>query len=85
MTSGRNAGIALTLRHKSAKKPTDLPKLDTGQVRHPVFGRNGTWVGQTVRPGFFTDAMTEQADTVRKELMAVLDDAVKTVTQHMPR
>lgn len=42
----------------------DLPALDAGQFRHPVYGNRGTWVAQTIRPHWFTDTMEAEADNV---------------------
>jgi hypothetical protein len=48
----------------SASAGMDLPALDRGRLRHPVYGHRGTWVNQTIPAGWFSKRMEEQADRV---------------------
>ena len=50
----------------------DLPAMDAGRFRHPVHGHRDRWVPQDIPPGWWTDAMTEQADAVAKAVIDVV-------------
>lgn len=71
---GRVATVSVVLRTKGAA----LPKLNQGNLRHPVFGNREVWVGQPVPPGAWTRAFkAEQAEAtaaVLKAAQGVLDD-----------
>jgi hypothetical protein len=49
------------------------PRIDTGRLRHPVYGNRDVWAAQAVRPGWMTRAMTEKAPVVAREMLAALD------------
>lgn len=66
--SGKNPGVRIT----GASPGHALRPIDAGEVRHPVFGNN-VWVTQKVTPGFFTKPLEAGVDTVRKELLDVLE------------
>lgn len=52
----------------------DVPSLNRGRLRHPVYGRRRqAWVDQKVRPGFVDEPFRRLAPKVQKEMLAVLD------------
>lgn len=52
----------------------DVPALNKGLLRHPVYGRRRkAWVAQKVRPGFVDVPFKRLEPKVRKEMLAVLD------------
>jgi hypothetical protein len=61
--SAKSAGVKIRGRRKDTSGrggPTvDLHRIDLGRTRHPTFGE-APWHAQTVRPGFFTDAVTDE-------------------------
>lgn len=67
-TAGRTPGVRVV-----ASNPHDIKALDRGRLRHPVYGNRNAWVTQKVTPGWFTDAMLDNADEVRREILAALD------------
>jgi hypothetical protein len=69
--AGREPAIRLMAR--AGAKRVDLYAADAGLIRHPVFGRPKSWVGQRVRPGWWTDALKETAPQARQEMEAALD------------
>src|SRR5882757_3447026 len=58
--SGKNPGLRII-----GAGDLDLPALDRGRVRHPVFGNRHNWVNQQIPVGWFTNAMNEKAPAVR--------------------
>ncbi|MEO3923013.1 hypothetical protein ABGB07_03905 [Micromonosporaceae bacterium B7E4] len=55
----------------------DLPTLNRGRLRHPVYGRRRQpWVNQRVRPGVVDRPVDRLAPQVGREMAAVLDYVV---------
>lgn len=50
LTGPRSAGVAIRAR----KTGHDLPAIDKGVARHPVYGSRKAWSNTYVAPGFFT-------------------------------
>lgn len=73
-TSGRSPGVRVT----GKKSGRDLRSIDRGRLRHPTFGR-APWVNQAVKPGFFSETLTEQAPRVRREVVDVLEDVAQKI------
>jgi hypothetical protein len=55
-TSTREAKVTV-----AAVSGMDLPRIDKGRVRHPVFGNREHWETQSVPPGFFTRTVLARA------------------------
>lgn len=72
--SGQQVGVTVL----AAIKGMDLPKLETGKLRHPVFGR-GTWVDQTIPPRVISDAVDQVADQVGRAVLDVVDETSRKV------
>ena len=51
----------------------DVPTLNRGRLRHPVFGRRANWVDQRVRSGFVDRPVDRLAPDVAREMQAVVD------------
>ena len=70
-------------------KGMDLPSLNRGRARHPLFGRYRTrprkgqpekdlWFDTNFKPGFWDDAMNGPvAFRVRKDLIKMIDGLLK--------
>lgn len=66
---GKNPSVRI-----SASLPGhDLPAMDRGRLRHPVFGNRRNWVNQSVRPGWFTDSGTLAGQDARVEILKAID------------
>lgn len=80
--SGRNPGVRLKAKATTGRgKPRELKRLDAGQLRHPLFGNRRHWFSQTVRPGFYTETLEQDAPTVRRELL----EAIRIVAAKIDR
>lgn len=53
------AGVSIRAGRNSSGWRSDIKGIDRGSTRHPTWGR-APWHAQVVRPGFFTDAVTEE-------------------------
>jgi hypothetical protein len=87
-TAARSASVRLTTTGAGRREQRDLPALNAGNLRHPVFGRSrrikrgpraGTaqpnpWSVTRVRPGFYDRGIENAADAAERELLVVLDD-----------
>lgn len=81
--AGRDPGISI---RATGKRVSDVRALDRGRLRHPVFGNRGVWVTQTVRPGWFTEAIDDKAAVVREELLQVFDALTRQLaSMRLPR
>lgn len=72
--NGRNPGVRLVAKRPKSKGTTDLNRIDQGRLRHPVYGNRRVWALQSVRPGWFTNSITDHAEQARREMVAVFDD-----------
>jgi len=70
--SGSEVGVTAIV----AVKDMDIPKLDAGKLRHPVYGHD-PWVNQKIPSGIFSDAVEEIADSVRDDILSVFEDIAK--------
>lgn len=78
--TGRSAGIRLKAGRNSEKKRSDIRAIDKGRVRAPLFGNRRIWHLQSVKPGFFTDAVTDEGmEAFRKAVIKAIDKAVREV------
>lgn len=79
-TTGANPRVVVRL---STAEGYDLPGLNRGTLRHPVFGRRNTWRSQPVAPNSFTDGFEAGApqarDAVIRQLEQVTAEAVRKV------
>lgn len=73
--SGRQtAHVVLRLHADGQKERRDLPSLNRGRLRHPVYGRRRqAWVDQKVRAGVVDRPIDRVQPQVRRQMEAVLD------------
>lgn len=76
---GRGAGVRITGAWSSSGRQHDLAKMDTGLLRHPVWGHpvhgaGAVWVAQPIRPRWFSDAMNDLGPEVREQLEQVINE-----------
>lgn len=69
-TSAAGSSAKVSIAGKGMK---GLRDIDSGQVRHPVYGSD-TWVSQSVPPGFFTKALMGRAPSIRDGIENVIKD-----------
>lgn len=71
----RTASIRLTTTAKGKVENRDLPALNRGDLRHPVFGRRRKpWKVTRIEPGFHDRAVKAGGPLAEQNLLQVLDD-----------
>lgn len=82
-TSAREARLRLATYADGEKQRRDLPALEAGRLRHPVFGRvrrtrkgakANPWAVTRIRAGFHERATRNAADEAEKQALAVVDE-----------
>lgn len=74
--SRREPGVKIVV------KGVDARSTNSGRIRHPVYKRSDrptVWVTQRINPGWFTDAMRENAPRVRPHLLAAMERAAQQI------
>lgn len=73
-TAKVRAGVGSAELTVTADAGMDLSAMDRGRLRHPTYGRPGSWVTQSIPPGWFTKRMEAEADRVVEPVVkAALD------------
>lgn len=81
--TARTASVRLTTSAKGESESRDLPALEAGNLRHPVFGRSrptrrgrkaNPWALTRIRSGFHERGTRRAADLAEKALAGVRDD-----------
>lgn len=75
------AGVTIVTYANGKAQRRDVPALNRGILRHPVYGhRRRKWVAQKIRSGFWDEAMDETSDAAEAQFAAVLDETAKKLT-----
>lgn len=74
-TSVTGRGVRVTAMAKGKGELRDLPALDAGKLRHPLFGNRKRWYVQRIKPGFFT----RPADAAMRDAVTAVAVAVNQV------
>jgi hypothetical protein len=73
------AGVTISGGRNSSGARSDLKRIDAGSTRHPTFGHS-PWQPQSLRPGFFGDAVNEQgAEALQEAVIRAVDNAAREV------
>lgn len=75
--TGRNPGFTMIMRLPKKGGAVDLRAMNRGRIRHPVFGNRGTWVTQTVKAGWFEDALIPVKAKVAEDLVEAVRDMAR--------
>jgi len=88
-SAAREASVRLITTAKGAAENRDLPAIDAGELRHPVFGRTrktkrgpkaNPWSVTRVRAGFHKRGTASAGDEAEKNLFGVLDEFADKLT-----
>jgi hypothetical protein len=80
--SRTQASVRLTTTAKGKAENRDLPSLNAGKLRHPVFGRRRkTWAVTAIPSGFYDRGTKNAADAAEKQLLVVLDDFTQRLSE----
>lgn len=76
------ASVRLTTSAKGKTENRDLPSLNAGRLRHPVFGRRRKpWTVTTITSGFYDRGTRKAADEAEKQLLVVLDEFTQRLSE----
>lgn len=59
----------------------ELTDIDSGRLRHPVFGNRKVWKQQSVEPGFFSETLQNRAPAIRAEVIRAANDVANMTTE----
>ena len=54
----------------------DAKSAERGRLRHPVYGNRGSWVSQSIQPGWFTKQMERETPAFRRAIMEAVAKAL---------
>lgn len=81
-TDTRQATVRLATYGEGRKERRDLPALEAGRLRHPVFGRSRSpWAQQRIRAGFHERGTKDAAVEAEKQILVVVDDFVQRLAK----
>ena len=66
----KGVGIKFVGNGKSMKA---LKDIDSGRLRHPVFGNRKVWAQQAVTPGFFTGPIEDDVPRIRAAMLKAME------------
>lgn len=78
--TGAGVRIHLSAGRDSARRRSDLKRIDAGRVRHPAWGRRtkGSWSVTAVEPGFFSKPVADPTPWLDAADQA-LDEALERI------
>lgn len=88
--AARQASVRLATHADGGKERRDLPALEAGHLRHPVFGRTrrtrkgskpNPWSVTRIRPGFYERGTAAAGDLAEKAALEVLDDFTERLAE----
>lgn len=88
--AARQASVRLATFGAGEKERRDLPALEAGKLRHPVYGRSrrtkkgrkaNPWSVTRVRPGFHARGTEKAGDLAEEQALKVLDDFTDRLTK----
>lgn len=74
-TGSRSAGVQI----KAVNAGDNIRSTDAGNVRHPVFGSRATWIHQSVKPGWFSEPLEQEAPKIQEAVIKALDDMARKI------
>lgn len=75
------ASVVIRVYGDGKAEKRDVPALNRGVLRHPVYGRRSNWVAQKVRSGFVDRPADRLAPDIRREMNAVVDYIADQITK----
>ena len=79
-TSNLASGLRITGQAKGNPRPRKVTDLNSGRLRHPLFGDREHWFQQAVKPRFFDEPLEGQRDQIRGELDRVLAEVAAKIS-----
>jgi hypothetical protein len=89
-TDARQASVVLATYATGKKERRDLPAMEGGNLKHPVFGRtratrrgiaSNPWVDQRIKPGFHKRGTEQAGPEAEKQILVVVDEFVERLAE----
>lgn len=80
-TSRLTALITIRIFGEARKNRRDVPAINLGRLRHPLFGNRNFWYAQRVRAGFVDRPFDRHTPEVVKAMGEVIDDLADQITR----
>lgn len=78
----REATVRLATHGEGKRERRDLPRLNKGELRHPVFGRRRKpWTVTEIRPGFYDRAVEKAGPAAEAAILEVVDDYTQRIAK----
>lgn len=75
-TAGDSVGVRIV-----GKNQYSVEAINSGRLRHPLFGDREHWYEQRVKPGWFTNPIEKRAKQLRKDLLRVIDETRRKIEE----
>jgi hypothetical protein len=72
--AGQQAQLIIRTYADGKQERRDLPSLEAGALRHPLFGRKKVWYVTSITPGFHRRGTEMAADEAESAMAAVVED-----------
>ena len=72
-TSRTTARVVFRVYAEGRKERRDVPSLNRGRLRKPLYGNRNHWYTQRVRPGFVDRPVDRAAPDIARRMQAVVD------------
>lgn len=73
-TSAKAPGVIIR-----ARADNRLDQVNDGNLRHPLWGMRKYWFDESIKPGFFSDVLYEDADKVADAIQDAMDEVAKKI------
>lgn len=81
VSGGKVVNATVTITASGKRENRDLPALNRGLLRHPLFGRRRHWYAQRVPRGVVDKPVDRTRDRVVEAARKAADDYVKTLAK----
>lgn len=75
------ARVQIRVYGDGRRQRRDVPTINRGTLRHPLFGNRNRWYAQRVRPGFVDRPVDRLIPGVVDQMQTVVDAVAEQITQ----
>lgn len=72
-TSATSARVVFLIHADGRRERRDVPAVNRGRLRHPVYGNRDAWTDQKVRPGFVDRPVDKLQPQIAARMKSVVD------------
>lgn len=79
-TRGKSIGLKLTGTAQGVTRKRHIRVIDTGTLRHPVYGNREAWVDQKVKPGFWSEPLADSREIPAVEIRRAIQRTINKLS-----